>query len=131
MAGTWCWDNYKKYFERKGYSCISPALRFHDLNPNDIPDPQLGTTSLLEYAVDLEEQLKEFEEPPILMGHSIWEGFLPKFLPAGGMQRQQFFSLLHHLVVLTLLTIQYSTKKFFRCDDELGILEKAFSFFVQ
>ena len=58
MAGPWCWDNYKNYFERKGYSCISPALRFHDLNPNTIPDPQLGTTSLLEYAADLEEQLR-------------------------------------------------------------------------
>jgi pimeloyl-ACP methyl ester carboxylesterase len=83
MAGPWCWDNYKKYFERKGYNCITPALRFHDLNPNDIPDPQLGTTSLLDYAADLEEQIKEFEEPPILMGHSMG-GLLAQILASRG-----------------------------------------------
>ena len=83
MAGPWCWDNYKNYFERKGYGCIAPALKFHDVNPNDIPDPQLGTTSLLDYAADLEEQIKEFEEPPILMGHSMG-GLLTQILASRG-----------------------------------------------
>ena len=83
MAGPWCWDNYKNYFERKGYGCIAPALKFHDVNANDIPDPQLGTTSLLDYAADLEEQIKEFEEPPILMGHSMG-GLLTQILASRG-----------------------------------------------
>jgi hypothetical protein len=29
-GGSWAWDNYKSYFEQKGYQCIRPALRYHD-----------------------------------------------------------------------------------------------------
>jgi esterase/lipase len=27
------WENYAKYFEERGYRCIRPTLRFHDMNP--------------------------------------------------------------------------------------------------
>jgi pimeloyl-ACP methyl ester carboxylesterase len=86
MVGPWCWENYKSYFASKGYNCITPALRFHDLNANEIPDPQLGTTGLLDYAADLEERLKEFEEPAILMGHSMG-GLLAQILASRGSTR--------------------------------------------
>jgi dienelactone hydrolase len=43
-GGGWYWDNYAKYFEEKGYRCITPTLPFHVMDPNASPDPQLGNT---------------------------------------------------------------------------------------
>jgi pimeloyl-ACP methyl ester carboxylesterase len=83
MVGPWCWDNYRDYFTKKNYRCISPALRFHDMDPNDIPAPQLGTTSLLDYVADLEREINECSERPIIMGHSMG-GLLAQILASRG-----------------------------------------------
>ena len=83
MVGPWCWDNYRNFFEKKGYRCISPVLRFHDMDPTGLPDPRLGTTSLLDYAADLEVEIKKLQTPPILMGHSMG-GLLAQILAARG-----------------------------------------------
>lgn len=85
-GGGWVWDNYVKYFEERGYCCIPPTLRFHDMNPQETPDPRLGTTSLLDYAADLEKQIRELEEVPILMGHSMG-GLLAQILGSRGLGR--------------------------------------------
>lgn len=82
-CGGWCWENYKGYFEARGYRCITPTLRFHDICHLDKPDPLLGTTSLLDYANDLEKQIKALDEPPIIMGHSMG-GLLTQILGARG-----------------------------------------------
>ena len=71
FGGSWCWDNYRKLFEDKGYHCISPTLRFHDVDPDELPNPQLGTTSLLDYAGDIEKEIKKLDSLPVLMGHSM------------------------------------------------------------
>jgi pimeloyl-ACP methyl ester carboxylesterase len=70
-GGDWCWDYYKPYFENMGYQCITPILKYHDMDPNDEPDPRLGTISLLDYADDLEKQIRKLDVPVILMGHSM------------------------------------------------------------
>jgi pimeloyl-ACP methyl ester carboxylesterase len=70
-GGSWYWENYKKFFEGKGYRCIVPTLRFHDMDPKAIPNPGLGVTSLLDYAKDLEEEIRGLDSQPILMGHSM------------------------------------------------------------
>ncbi len=70
-CGGWCWENYKRYFEGKGYQCITPTLRFHDMAPKGLPNPQLGTTSLLDYVGDLEKEIHQLDALPILMGHSM------------------------------------------------------------
>jgi len=70
-GGGWCWDHYKAFFEKRDYRCITPTLRYHDMNPNDEPDPRLGTVSLIEYADDLEKVIKKLDVPIILMGHSM------------------------------------------------------------
>ena len=70
MSGAWYWENYQKFFEGKGYSCITPTLRFHDVDPKEPPNPLLGTTSLLDYAQDLEKEINELNAIPILMGQS-------------------------------------------------------------
>jgi len=71
MGGGWYWENYKSYFEGKGYRCITPTLRLHDMDPRGTPDPALGTTSLLDYASDLIQDIEKLSEKPVIMGHSM------------------------------------------------------------
>lgn len=70
-SGRLYWDNYKAFFESKGYQCLTPTLRFHDIDHGQEPDPRLGTTSLLDYVEDLENKISKLDEIPILMGHSM------------------------------------------------------------
>ena len=87
MWGTgWYWENFKGFFEGKGYRCVVPTLRYHDMDPNGVPDPRLGTTSLLDYAEDLEKLIREFEGTPILMGHSMG-GLLAQILSSRGLAK--------------------------------------------
>jgi pimeloyl-ACP methyl ester carboxylesterase len=82
--GPWSWSNYKGFFEERGYRCITPVLRFHDGDAGSAPDPRLGETSLLDYAGDLEREIGELGEKPILMGHSMG-GLLSLILAARGL----------------------------------------------
>ncbi len=85
-GSRWCWENYKKFFEEKGYHCITPALRFHDMDPKEPPNPRLGTTSLLDYAEDLEKEIDKLDTLPILMGHSM-DGLLAQILGSRGLAK--------------------------------------------
>ena len=85
-AGGWIWQNYKEFFEGKGYQCIAPTLRFHDMDHNDTPDPRLGTTSLLDFTADLENEIRSLGEKPIVMGHSMG-GLLAQILGSRGLAR--------------------------------------------
>jgi pimeloyl-ACP methyl ester carboxylesterase len=85
-GGSWYWEDYKKIFEGKGYRCIIPTLRFHDMDPKGIPNPQLGTTSLLDYVKDLEEEIRRLDSQPILMGHSMG-GLLAQILGSRGLAK--------------------------------------------
>jgi esterase/lipase len=38
-SGPWYWENYKRVFEQQGYKCIAATLPFHDMAPDDVPDP--------------------------------------------------------------------------------------------
>ncbi len=69
-GGPWHWENYQRFFEARGYRCVASTLPYHDMEPNAVPDPRLCTTSLLNYAVALEEQIGRLETTPIVMGHS-------------------------------------------------------------
>jgi len=82
----WYWENFKGFFESKGYQCVVPTLRYHDMDPNGVPDPRLGTTSLLDYAADLEKLIREFDVMPILMGHSMG-GLLAQILGSRGLAK--------------------------------------------
>lgn len=85
-GGAWYMENYKNFFREKGYSCITPTLRYHDTDPEATPNPLLGTTSLLDYARDLEAEIRQMEEPPIIMGHSMG-GLLAQMLGSRGLAR--------------------------------------------
>jgi pimeloyl-ACP methyl ester carboxylesterase len=80
------WENFKGFFESKGYRCVIPTLRFHDMDPKGVPDPRLGTTSLLDYAADLEKLIRELQVRPILMGHSMG-GLLAQILGSRGLAK--------------------------------------------
>lgn len=84
-GGGWYWEKYRNFFAERGYQCHAPYLRYHNVDPKAEPDPRLGTTSLLDYAQDLEKYIKEKEmnDKPILMGHSMG-GLLAQILGARG-----------------------------------------------
>jgi pimeloyl-ACP methyl ester carboxylesterase len=83
-GSSWYWGNYKQFFESKGYRCITPTLRLHDIDPSSEPPPELGTTSLLDYAGDLEKEIRKLDSLPILMGHSMG-GLLAQILGSRGL----------------------------------------------
>jgi pimeloyl-ACP methyl ester carboxylesterase len=82
----WYWENFRGFFEGKGYQCVVPTLRFHDMDPRGLPDPRLGTTSLVDYAEDLEKVIRDLHVTPILMGHSMG-GLLAQILGSRGLAK--------------------------------------------
>jgi len=84
MGGAWCWDEYRSYFEDRGYKCVTPTLRYHDVDPASPPHPHLGSTSLLDYAQDLTQEIEKLGERPILMGHSMG-GLLAQIVGSRGL----------------------------------------------
>ncbi len=70
-GGPWYWEDYKGFFERKGYECRPVTLRYHDISPDDSPPQGLGETSLLDYIRDLEDTINKMDQKPIIMGHSM------------------------------------------------------------
>lgn len=87
FGGGWVWEDYKKFFESKGYTCITPTLRYHDITQGDLPHPQLGTTSLLDYVHDLETEIRKLDTLPIIMGHSMG-GLLAQILGNRGLAQK-------------------------------------------
>jgi pimeloyl-ACP methyl ester carboxylesterase len=70
-CAAWAWDNYRSFFGERGYHCVAPTLRYHDIDPRGHAPAQLGTTSLLDYVQDLEAEIDQLRAAPILMGHSL------------------------------------------------------------
>ena len=87
IHGMWCcgwhWNNYEAFFKVKGYQCFSPTLRYHNMGPKDPPHPKLGTTSLLDYTQDIENQVLSLHQKPIIMGHSMG-GLIAQILGSKG-----------------------------------------------
>ena len=86
FCGAWCWEKYEAFFENKGYECVTTTLRHHDLGLNALPDPRLGTTSLLDYAKDLEDEIRQLDTIPIIVGHSMG-GLLAQILGSRGLAK--------------------------------------------
>ncbi|NIV03470.1 alpha/beta fold hydrolase [Candidatus Saccharibacteria bacterium] len=85
-GGGWYWENYRQFFEERGFQYKIPTLRFHDIEPDQPAPPELGTVSLLDYAADLETEIQQLESPPILMGHSMG-GLLAQILGSKGLAK--------------------------------------------
>jgi non-heme chloroperoxidase len=89
-GGAWHWDKYQRYFTDKGYNCVVPNLRHHEVGPDDSLHPELGKTSLLDYANDLELEIKKLDEKPIIMGHSMG-GLIAQILASRGLADKAVF----------------------------------------
>ena len=85
-GGPWYWENYKHVFEQQGYRCIAATLPFHDMAPGDVPDPRLGTCSLLDYAAAIEQEIRRIGLKPIIVGHSMG-GLLAQILGSRGLAK--------------------------------------------
>lgn len=82
-GGAWCWDIYRPFFEQRGYRVITPTLRHH--GQDDVPPPpELGRVGLLDFAADLEDEIRSLDKPPVLVGHSMG-GLLAQMLAARGL----------------------------------------------
>jgi pimeloyl-ACP methyl ester carboxylesterase len=83
-GGPWCFDEYRSFLEARGHRCVVAALPYHDVDPHAPPDPHLGTTSLLDYAKALEQEIRALDVRPILVGHSLG-GLLAQMLGSRGL----------------------------------------------
>jgi pimeloyl-ACP methyl ester carboxylesterase len=84
FCSGWHWSNFEEFFKAKGYTCICPTLRHHDIDPKGQPHPELGTTSLLDYVQDLDNLIRKLDQKPIIMGHSMG-GLLAQILGSRGL----------------------------------------------
>jgi len=84
------WTAFTKAFQAAGHQVIAPALRYHAVDPATPPDPALGSTSLLDYAGDLEAAIRTLPEKPVIVGHSMG-GLLAQILAARGLARAAIF----------------------------------------
>ncbi len=84
FCGPWAFDKFRAPFESEGYAVHAPVLRHHDEGAK--PSRALGSTSLLDYANDLQAFIGELGAPPILIGHSLG-GLLAQMLAARGLAR--------------------------------------------
>ncbi len=83
---SWVWEKYVPFFEERGWKCVTTTLRHHNIQPGESPQAALATTSLLDYAADLEAEIKALDEMPVIMGHSMG-GLLAQMLAARGIAR--------------------------------------------
>lgn len=86
FSRPWVWEEYRSRFEERGWTCLTPVLRHHDVAPDDPPPEGLGTTSILDYAGDLETLIRGLDSPPVLVGHSMG-GLLVQMLAARNLAR--------------------------------------------
>jgi len=83
FCGAWAFDDFRKPFEAK-FRVHAPTLRHHDKGA--APSRDLGRTSLVDYAGDLERLIGDLDEKPVLVGHSMG-GLLAQMLAARGLAR--------------------------------------------
>lgn len=104
------WDGFRGAFEARGWRVATPTLRHHDIMPDDPPPEGLGVTSLLDYAQDLEAEIRALPEKPVLIGHSMG-GLLAQMLAARGLARAAV--LLCPAAPSGIISLQPSTLKTF------------------
>jgi len=79
FCGPWAFDDWRDLFAARGFEVHTPVLRYHDCGRH--PPQALGTTSLTDYADDLETLLEKIGRPAFLIGHSMG-GLLAQMLAA-------------------------------------------------
>lgn len=76
FAGAWCWEeHFLPYFAENGYAAYAVSLRGHGKSKGHVT-----TASLDNYVTDVASITNEFDQPPILVGHSMGGMVVQKFL---------------------------------------------------
>lgn len=71
FAGPWCLDDYKNFFQERGWTCHAPALRHHDGDPQAAPAPDFADTSIMDYTKDIATYVEKLGTRPVLLGHAV------------------------------------------------------------
>jgi len=70
-----CWDDWRQYFESKGFATAAPAWPHKDAPSEELrnrqPDRNIASNRLADLVDYFAVQAQKFTEPPILIGHSI------------------------------------------------------------
>ncbi len=123
-GGPHLWDRFRPFFEERGHRCLTPALRHHQGPPSAPVHPELGTTSLLDYAADLEAEVKSLPERPWIVGHSMG-GLLAQILAARGLAEKAV--LLTPAAPRGILALRPSVvRTFFRAMTSWGFWKRPF-----
>ncbi len=67
------WDQWKTFFESKGYTCYAPAHPKHEGSPSELranPPSGLEDVRFEDWITNLEQLIDSLPEKPILIGHS-------------------------------------------------------------
>jgi pimeloyl-ACP methyl ester carboxylesterase len=75
FVGNNCWDEWKIYFESKGYTTVAPPWPHKDASPEELrnrqPDAGIASNRLAALTDYYARIAQAFTVPPILIGHSI------------------------------------------------------------
>jgi pimeloyl-ACP methyl ester carboxylesterase len=70
-----CWDEWRKYFERLGFSTVAPPWPHKDASPESLrnrhPSAEIASNRLGELIDYFDKHVRQLAEPPVLIGHSI------------------------------------------------------------
>jgi pimeloyl-ACP methyl ester carboxylesterase len=80
------WDPWRQRFEARGHKCVAPAWPFLDHSVEELqhaPDPRFGKLGIGEIVDNYASIIREFETPPILVGHSFGGLFVQMLLDRG------------------------------------------------
>lgn len=120
FAGAWCWDvNFLDYFSRRGYECHAVSLRGHGRSRGK---RALQHFSVGDYVDDLDSVIAGFDEPPVLVGHSMG-GFVAQHylqrapaaalvlmasVPPGGLMESSMRLMMRDPMLLTQLMMMHN-----------------------
>jgi pimeloyl-ACP methyl ester carboxylesterase len=76
--GAWCWDeHFLPYFAEHGYSTHALSLRGHGASEGK---QKLRWSSISRYVSDVVQVASQFEQPPVVIGHSMGGLVVQKYL---------------------------------------------------
>ena len=76
--GAWCWDeHFLPYFAEHGYTSTALSLRGHGASEGN---NKLRWSSITDYVNDVSQIASQFEQPPVLIGHSMGGLVVQKYL---------------------------------------------------
>lgn len=87
FVGNNCWDEWKTYFEGKGYKCVAPSWPHKNASPEELrnrhPDSAVATNRLDDLTNYFADIVNALPEKPIMIGHSLG-GLIVQLLLARG-----------------------------------------------